>query len=110
MRRAVTAKTPRTRAPGPVLAGRSKPAPLDGSPWQVCWRASPPVWHSPPVCTQQVPGTTQAGYTAAQAEAGAAVYVTSFSSCHLANRQGSFEAPQLAGPNFLTQWGHRPVA
>ena len=42
----------------------------------------------------------QASFTAAQAEAGAAVYQTACAVCHLANLQGSGEAPQLAGTDF----------
>ena len=52
----------------------------------------------------------QAVYTAAQADAGAAVYQQSCQSCHLANLQGSFEAPQLAGPSFRLRWGARPAS
>ena len=51
----------------------------------------------------------QALYTAAQAEAGEAVYATSCASCHLTNFQGSGEAPALAGPDFLNLWGPEPV-
>ncbi len=36
-------------------------------------------------------------YTAAQAEAGRAVYTRECATCHQANLQGSFEAPPLAG-------------
>lgn len=45
-------------------------------------------------------------YTQAQATAGRAVYQTNCSSCHAADLSGR-EGPQLAGANFLTQWGAR---
>lgn len=44
-------------------------------------------------------------YTAAQAEAGRAVYERECAVCHQSNLQGSFEAPQLAGESFLRFWG-----
>jgi alcohol dehydrogenase (cytochrome c) len=49
-------------------------------------------------------------YTNAQAEAGANVYSTTCAVCHLADFQGSFEAPELAGPNFRNTWGGRPAS
>ncbi|MEX2581964.1 MAG: PQQ-binding-like beta-propeller repeat protein [Gemmatimonadota bacterium] len=52
----------------------------------------------------------QASFTPAQASAGASVYAQSCASCHLANLQGSFEALELAGPNFRNTWGDRPVS
>jgi alcohol dehydrogenase (cytochrome c) len=51
----------------------------------------------------------QAAFTAGQAEAGADVYRTECSACHLPNLRGAFEAPELAGPNFRNAWGDRPV-
>src|SRR5678815_5633194 len=45
-------------------------------------------------------------YTQDQAAAGRAIYQTSCASCHSADLSGR-EAPQLAGANFLTQWGNR---
>ena len=50
-----------------------------------------------------------AGYTEDQARAGQLVYESVCASCHLANLQGDFEAPELAGPNFLNRWGGREV-
>ena len=44
------------------------------------------------------------------AEAGQAGYEESCSVCHLSDLAGAFEAPQLAGPNFLALWGQRPTA
>ena len=51
----------------------------------------------------------QAPYTAAQAEAGEAIYATACASCHLTNFQGAGEAPALAGPDFLNLWGPEPI-
>ena len=64
------------------------------------------VWVSPvPASGQQTSGS----YTAAQAEAGAIVYEATCAVCHLTDFQGSFEAPELAGPNFRNTWGGRAV-
>jgi alcohol dehydrogenase (cytochrome c) len=52
----------------------------------------------------------RAVYTAAQARAGRAAYDTACFACHLADLRGANESPQLAGPNFLTQWGDRTIA
>jgi alcohol dehydrogenase (cytochrome c) len=46
-------------------------------------------------------------YTAAQAQAGRTAYDRSCATCHLDTLQGSFEAPPLAGTNFMTVWGAR---
>ena len=51
----------------------------------------------------------QAAYTAEQAQAGLAVYRAVCSECHLESLRGRFEAPELAGPNFLAQWADVPV-
>src|SRR5580698_5785142 len=45
-------------------------------------------------------------YTADQAASGRAIYQTSCASCHSADLSGR-EGPQLAGANFLAQWGDR---
>ena len=64
------------------------------------------VWATPlPASGQQASGS----FTNAQAEAGATVYEASCSVCHLTDFQGSFEAPELAGPNFRNTWGGRRV-
>ncbi len=42
----------------------------------------------------------QASFTATQAESGATVYESVCAVCHLANMQGSGDAPQLAGTDF----------
>jgi PQQ-dependent dehydrogenase (methanol/ethanol family) len=62
------------------------------------------------VAAQQPAQPSAAVYTPAQADAGRAVYTASCSGCHLADLKGSFEAPQLAGSNFMTQWGDKAVA
>lgn len=49
-------------------------------------------------------------YTTAQADAGLNVYRRQCSVCHRADFSGSFEAPQLAGPNFRNTWGPRPLS
>ena len=48
-----------------------------------------------------------APYTAAQAVAGRTIYATSCATCHAADLGGGFESPQLAGSNFLREWGDR---
>ena len=45
-------------------------------------------------------------YTQDQAAAGGAIYQTNCASCHAADLNGR-EGPQLAGANFVTQWGPR---
>ena len=61
---------------------------------------------SSPVSAQQVgPGS----YTAVQADIGASVYAEQCLVCHLDDLRGSFEAPELAGANFRSTWGARPV-
>src|ERR1700686_366869 len=47
-------------------------------------------------------------YTQEQAAAGRAIYETSCASCHSADLSGR-EGPQLAGANFLAQWGDRCI-
>ncbi|HYV62919.1 MAG TPA: PQQ-binding-like beta-propeller repeat protein [Bryobacteraceae bacterium] len=46
-------------------------------------------------------------YTAAQAAAGRAAYQERCASCHVEDLGGRFEAPQLAGSDFMNQWGDR---
>jgi alcohol dehydrogenase (cytochrome c) len=57
-----------------------------------------------PLAAQEV-----VSYTEDQAVAGRAAYEQYCAGCHLESMEGSFEAPQLAGPNFLGFWGDRPV-
>ena len=62
--------------------------------------------------TTLVLGQAPAGpaqYTAAQADAGRLSYEQVCAACHLGNLSGSFEAPELAGPNFMNAWGGRPI-
>ena len=58
---------------------------------------------------QGVDEAPQAAYTAEQAELGARAYQAACAECHLSNLQGSFEASELAGPNFRSAWGNRLV-
>ena len=51
-----------------------------------------------------------ASYTAHQARAGEVAYQNVCGSCHMADLAGAFEAPELAGPNFLNMWGGRPAS
>ena len=46
-----------------------------------------------------------ASYTASQAQAGEVTYQDVCSSCHMSDLAGAFEAPELAGPAFLSLWG-----
>jgi alcohol dehydrogenase (cytochrome c) len=49
-------------------------------------------------------------FTAEQATAGRALYQSTCASCHLADMKGTFEAPPLAGANFLNTWRNRPAS
>jgi alcohol dehydrogenase (cytochrome c) len=62
------------------------------------------------IAAQQPPPQPRASFAAAQTDAGRAAYDASCSGCHLRDLKGSFEAPQLAGGNFLNQWGDKTVA
>ena len=46
-------------------------------------------------------------YTVEQVAAGRTAYQEHCASCHLEDLGGRFEAPQLAGSDFKTQWGDR---
>lgn len=50
-----------------------------------------------------------ATFAADQAAAGQAAYEATCAACHTATLQGSFEAPELAGPNFLNRWRERGI-
>ena len=63
-----------------------------------------------PVFTQPAQPAGEGSYTTAQADAGVVTYAEQCAVCHLDSLQGSFEAPELAGPNFRNTWGARPVA
>jgi len=49
-------------------------------------------------------------FTAEQASAGRAIYQATCSTCHLPDLKGTFEAPPLAGANFLNTWRNRPTS
>jgi PQQ-dependent dehydrogenase (methanol/ethanol family) len=49
-------------------------------------------------------------FTAEQTNAGRALYQTTCASCHLADMKGTFEAPPLAGGNFMNMWRNRPAS
>ena len=49
-------------------------------------------------------------FTADQAAAGRAIYQATCSTCHLPDLKGTFEAPPLAGANFLNMWRNRPAS
>ena len=82
------------------LRRRRRPATLGAGVLAVVWSMSP---------TAQEPGQTD-GFTAAQATRGGEVYERVCASCHRADFQGSFEAPPLAGVNFLNFWGDLSAA
>lgn len=48
-------------------------------------------------------------FTAGQASTGRAAYASACATCHGSRLEGAFEAPTLAGPNFLNVWRTRPV-
>ncbi|MDD9889230.1 MAG: PQQ-binding-like beta-propeller repeat protein [Gammaproteobacteria bacterium] len=50
------------------------------------------------------------GFTADQASRGGEVYEAECASCHRSDFQGSFEAVQLAGQNFLINWAEQSPA
>ncbi|MEZ5283830.1 MAG: PQQ-binding-like beta-propeller repeat protein [Vicinamibacterales bacterium] len=56
------------------------------------------------LATAPAPNAQGVGFTAAQAEAGAAVYQRTCASCHGPDLAGSAEAPALAGAGFLAKW------
>jgi alcohol dehydrogenase (cytochrome c) len=62
------------------------------------------------IAAQPPPPRSGASFTDAQADAGRSAYDATCSGCHLRDLKGSFEAPQLAGGNFLNEWGDKTVA
>ena len=60
-----------------------------------------------PLAAQTV---ADASYTAAQAEAGSAIYRDQCAECHLSSLRGSGEEPELVGANFIGFWGPKPVS
>jgi alcohol dehydrogenase (cytochrome c) len=51
--------------------------------------------------------TANGVYTAEQAQIGATAYATACAACHRADLSGQFEAPPLAGGNFMNAWRGR---
>ena len=51
-----------------------------------------------------------AGYTTAQATAGATAYQANCATCHQPDLRGQGTASPLAGPAFLGAWGNRPAS
>ena len=49
-------------------------------------------------------------YTAAQADRGKELYVSSCAGCHGETLEGSGQIPPLAGPEFLDNWKGQPLA
>jgi alcohol dehydrogenase (cytochrome c) len=49
-------------------------------------------------------------FTVEQANAGRDTYQATCSSCHLPDLKGTFEAPPLAGANFMNMWRSRPTS
>ncbi len=49
-------------------------------------------------------------FTAEQATAGRAIYQSTCAACHLPDMKGTFEAPPLAGANFMNTWRNRPTS
>jgi cytochrome c2 len=52
----------------------------------------------------------QGVYTTEQAEGGKKSYDRHCAECHHMHLKGSGHGPELAGPNFLAQWGARSTA
>ena len=78
-------------------------------------RGRRPTWGPFAAAALLAPSTASAQlssavYTAAEAEAGRAVYEQACAACHMPDLRGQFEAPALAGANFRGAWGDRPVA
>jgi len=59
---------------------------------------------------QQAAAPAAPAFTAAQAQAGQAVYQQNCSACHGANFEGSGDAPSLAGGTFRLKWGPKMVS
>jgi alcohol dehydrogenase (cytochrome c) len=58
----------------------------------------------------QQPATSPGPFTAEQASAGRALYQAACASCHQPDLRGAFEAPPLAGANFMNTWRNRSVS
>ncbi len=61
-------------------------------------------------CVVGVLAQQPAPYTAQQAASGRAIYQSNCAICHVADLGGRNEAPQLAGSNFMGQWGDRTTS
>ena len=59
------------------------------------------------LAAQQNPQGAGGVYTAEQATIGATAYGTACAGCHRADLSGQFEAPPLAGSNFMNVWRGR---
>jgi alcohol dehydrogenase (cytochrome c) len=59
------------------------------------------------LAAQQTPQGAGGVYTAEQATIGATAYATACAGCHRADLSGQFEAPPLAGSNFMNVWRGR---
>src|SRR5579863_655718 len=59
------------------------------------------------ILTGQQPALSAGPFTAAQANAGRTAYQTSCAACHGADLQGQNDAVQLAGLQFMGDWGTR---
>ena len=81
-----------------------------GHPWRLFVAIALAAVLVPKAGAQGAESARQAAFTAEQAQAGFAVYRAACAACHLENLRGRFEAPELAGPNFLAQWGDVAVA
>ena len=62
-----------------------------------------------PISLLLTEAAAQVAYTEEQAMAGGVAYEEYCAECHLQTLLGSFEAPELAGQNFLNYWSGRPV-
>jgi alcohol dehydrogenase (cytochrome c) len=62
------------------------------------------------VIAQQGPPQGVGVFTAAQAQAGRAVYEQNCAACHGANFEGSGDAPSLVGGTFMLKWGPKMVS
>ena len=54
--------------------------------------------------------TTAGAYTEAQAANGKKNYDRYCADCHHMSLKGTGHGPELAGPNFLANWGKRPLS
>ena len=62
------------------------------------------------IATAQTPPAGNGVYTAEQATIGQTTFLTVCAKCHQPDLQGSFEAPPLAGGNFMSAWRGRSTS